>query len=114
MFNLFANGGRTNIKMTKWPPINVLPNTNDRKNGIFPPLHFVFQRRNTDVEKRENEVGAAERLFTSEKRFKFKFAIMAVDRPGRDDRNKEYRLLDSLLDFGFPQLARSDRLLILL
>ena len=76
-------------------------------------MRFVLQRRDTDVENRKNKVGSAERMFAREKRLKFEFAIMTVGCSRCDDRNEEYCLLDRRLNLRFPQLARSDRLLIL-
>jgi len=105
--------GRTNIEVTERPPVDVLTLADDRENRIFAPLRLVLQCRNTNIEKRENQIGSTESLFTSEKRFKLEFAIMTGDRSRRDNRDEKYCLLDCRFDFRFPELARGDRLLIL-
>src|SRR5262245_9906814 len=111
--DLLTDGGRLNIEMTQGTPIDILTPSDSRENGIIVPFGLVLERGNRNIENRENEVVSIDCFFASEERFKFKFAIFAVDRPRCDDGNEKDRLIYRGLDFQFPQLAWSNRRLIL-
>jgi hypothetical protein len=111
--DLLSDGGSLNIEMTQGPPIDILTPCNGRENGIIAPLGLILERGNRDIDNRKHEVVSTKGCFTSEKSVEFEFAMLTVERPWRDDGNEKDRLIDRLLDFQFPQLAWSNRCLIL-
>src|SRR5262245_50509411 len=111
--DLLTDGGRLHIEMTQGTPIDILTSSDGRENGIIAPSSLVLERGNRNIENWKNEVASIDCFFASEKRFKFKFAIFAVDRPRCDDGNEKDGLIYRGLDFRFPQPAWSNRRLIL-
>jgi len=87
--DLLSDGSRLNIEMTQGTPIDVLTASNDRENRIISPFGLALERTNRNVKNWKNEVISTDFFFSGEKRFKFKFAVFAADRPRCDYRNEK-------------------------
>src|SRR5215475_4743753 len=99
--------------MAQMLPIDALAGADDVQHGVLAPAVFVLQRRNADIEDREDQIVAADFGFAGEEGFELELAVAALDRSRSHDRNEERRLGDCRPDLLFPQRAVCNGSLVL-